>query len=426
MARIALLAGSNGPPSVKLDNLRFVYDDVDRLAAVLQKAPASYDRIEIVPRGRSARDALESFETLASQATYGDSLLFYFSGHGLVKNQQLYLIWENTDLNRLVTTALPISSVKTVFANSNRAQARLMVLDCCRSGAAGELVFGKATESDFAEPLIEAAREGASVIIAACSKNAVTREIPHLKSGLLTHLLVSALSDRFSEADRDKDGLLSLSDFIGWCADETLALNRSNALSEPLEKPELYGEIRGDVFLTVHRLKNIFISVAGQWLFRPKGHPEAAWTVVRETPGDVSCRQDDEVYRLVVDSDVRDRELYGVAHLRNLPALREMCLSRCKNVTDAGLAHLQGLVGLKSLDLKECDRVTDAGLAHLQGLVGLKSLNLMECEELTDAGLAHLRGLTGLQSLSLEKCPRVTDAGVQELQKALHRCHVRR
>src|SRR5262249_1211605 len=91
-------------------------------------------------------------------------------------------------------------------------------------------------------------------IIAACSKNAITREVPALGSGYLTHLLVSALSDGFKDADRDNDGLLSLNDFIGWCASQTLAFNQHKASEERLEYPELYGEMRGDVFLTVHRV----------------------------------------------------------------------------------------------------------------------------------------------------------------------------
>jgi len=253
MARLALLAGSNGPSSAKLDTLQFVHSDVDRLAAALSTSPAGYDNVEIVEKGKSAKDALAQFESLASRSKYGDVLFFYFSGHGHVLRQQLFLIWEDTDLTRPVTTALPISQLKTVFANA-RAQARLMVLDCCRSGAAGELVFAKGHEDGMAEPLIEAAREGASAIITACSKNAITRELPELKSGYLTHLLVSALSDRIHEADRDKDGLLSLNDFLGYCAEETQTFNRRNTLPEPLEYPELYGEIRGDVYLTVHRV----------------------------------------------------------------------------------------------------------------------------------------------------------------------------
>jgi hypothetical protein len=162
-------------------------------------------------------------------------------------------------------------------------------------------------------------------------------------------------------------------------------------------------------------VREIEVSVPGEWSARPANDPTAGWTAVRKTPGQVSVRPH-EVYHLTVSDGVTDRQLVGLGHLRSLTSLQSLNLLGCKLVTDAGLAHLRGLTALRSLDLWECERVTDAGLAHLRGLTALRSLDLWGGEQVTDAGLAHLRGLNALRHLNLQDCRQVTDAGLAHLR----------
>ncbi|WP_177226681.1 caspase, EACC1-associated type [Saccharopolyspora shandongensis] len=72
----------------------------------------------------------------ASQAT--DALLFYYVGHGLVSaGNELYLATRDTDhfARALATKALPFSAVRDALTDS-RAQAVVVILDCCFSGRA--------------------------------------------------------------------------------------------------------------------------------------------------------------------------------------------------------------------------------------------------------------------------------------------------
>lgn len=253
MARYAFLTGHNGPQDSGLDNLQFVGNDVKRMDTVLRHPPASYDVVEVTPTGVSPADTLVRFEAMASQCGFNDTLVFYFSGHGHYQRGQLYLIWENTDLNRLVSTSLPISLVKSVFAHS-KSRVRLLILDCCHSGAAGEAQFSKGARTPYGNPLFEAARDSASLILTACGRNSMTREIPALESGYLTHLLVEALSSRFAEVDMDQDGLLSVQEFVEWCSRETAAFNQRQPRDARIDPPEIYGDFRSAVYLTAHRV----------------------------------------------------------------------------------------------------------------------------------------------------------------------------
>jgi hypothetical protein len=96
-------------------------------------------------------------------------------------------------------------------------------------------------------------------------------------------------------------------------------------------------------------------------------------------------------------------------------AIRELDLSGCKKITNAGIQHIWGLTALQSLNLSCCYNITDVGLNHFSSLTALQSLDLSYCRQITDAGLNHLSSLTALQSLNLRVCRQITDAGLNHL-----------
>ena len=112
-------------------------------------------------------------------------------------------------------------------------------------------------------------------------------------------------------------------------------------------------------------------------------------------------------------SNITNRDLLL---LKDLPGLKQLNLSGCRKLTDAGIAHLQHITSLKQLDLSMCDNLTDVGIAHLQYLTSLQQLNLSGCENITDAGIAHLKNLTSLQRLELIDCSRLTGAKFDHLK----------
>lgn len=111
-------------------------------------------------------------------------------------------------------------------------------------------------------------------------------------------------------------------------------------------------------------------------------------------------------------SDVTDEGLKVVATMTNLKQLR---LTGCSRITDAGLAHLSKLTKLTDLCLNDT-KITDAGLVHLSKMKSLQSLELGWTKGISDAGLVHLSDLTELIYLGLSKT-QVTDAGLVHLQK---------
>jgi hypothetical protein len=79
-------------------------------------------------------EILEAVEEFFESAEPDDTLLFYYSGHGLSRDQELYLCAQNTDPSRLRSTAVSGRGLKDIVGSSScLAQAKILVLDCCYS-----------------------------------------------------------------------------------------------------------------------------------------------------------------------------------------------------------------------------------------------------------------------------------------------------
>lgn len=107
----------------------------------------------------------------------------------------------------------------------------------------------------------------------------------------------------------------------------------------------------------------------------------------------------------------------GLKHLARMPALEELNLGSCDNISDIGMAYLtDGGSALRSLDVSFCEKIGDPALVHIsQGLFQLRSLSLNHCQ-ITDEGLARLaKNLHGLETLNIGQCDRITDAGLESI-----------
>lgn len=245
--KAAFVLGANAQEVEGLNTLKYCKDDVALISEALVSSHSGFN-VEKLDSSQSAYEIIKQFENYANTVKAGDTLLFHFSGHGYLKRGQLYLVIDSSDLRNPVSTCIPVTLLKTIFSNS-AASVRIMVLDCCHSGGAAEGVFYKQVSQKVSDTLAQAAQAGASLVLAACGKTSIARELDSLKNGYLTSKFASALMEDFSIADRDQDGLLSLQDLMGWLNDETIRHNEAN-VNEQVDMPELYGDMRGDVYFT--------------------------------------------------------------------------------------------------------------------------------------------------------------------------------
>lgn len=79
-------------------------------------------------------EILEETSLFFHHAEPGDTVLFYFSGHGRSDSESLYLCATNTDPARLAGTAVSNELISKMITLSSAA-AKIVVLDCCEAGA---------------------------------------------------------------------------------------------------------------------------------------------------------------------------------------------------------------------------------------------------------------------------------------------------
>ncbi|MBB2948549.1 hypothetical protein FB565_008332 [Actinoplanes lutulentus] len=92
-----------------------------------------FDEVELLsehPRFESARAVNRFF----SEAGEDDVLLFYFSGHGLTRNDTFFMCSRDTDTKLLLSTAISGQELGS-YVGESPARQKILIFDCCHSGA---------------------------------------------------------------------------------------------------------------------------------------------------------------------------------------------------------------------------------------------------------------------------------------------------
>ncbi|MFD0200144.1 MULTISPECIES: caspase, EACC1-associated type [Saccharothrix] len=135
MGRHALLVATGEYEDVRLSRLRAPEQDVERLAAVLEDSDVGgFTTVEVL-RDRADHEIRRAVEDLLAPREADDLVLLYFSCHGLTTAaRRLYFAASNTVQDRPAGTAIPRSFLNEQLEDC-RASGRILLLDCCFSGA---------------------------------------------------------------------------------------------------------------------------------------------------------------------------------------------------------------------------------------------------------------------------------------------------
>ncbi len=134
---------------------------------------------------------ISRIEQLASNAEPGDTLLFYYAGHGHIFNDEPYLILPNTKPEDIVGTALPLRSISHVLRNKGKINIR--IFDACHSGYD---VRDPQTSDDrgFIARVINEPSEG-WITLAACRADEFSYPIPEFGNGAFTKALCDSIKE---------------------------------------------------------------------------------------------------------------------------------------------------------------------------------------------------------------------------------------
>ncbi|MGQ0604697.1 MAG: caspase, EACC1-associated type [Anaerolineales bacterium] len=150
----------------------------------------------------------EEIEAFYVDRRKDDLTLLYFSGHGVKDiDGELYFAMANTRLNRIRSTAIKAHDVNALMRRS-RAQTKLLVLDCCYSGAFALGMTVKSAqylaERDYFEGRGTAILTASSAIQYAFEGEAVTGEGTQ---SVFTRVLIAGIES--GAADLNGDGVIT-------------------------------------------------------------------------------------------------------------------------------------------------------------------------------------------------------------------------
>ena len=205
-----LLVGVNQYQDPNLSSLHYSALDCQGLGEALKEATASFANKEViihhdfVSNRPQIAQVQASIKQIVTSAQEGDTILFYFSGHGILETQtqQVALCLADTDTKQLLTTGLPLNDLLKQLTNCPASQ-QLVWLDACHSG--GMTLQGTASLADPSSQLVEVLRHKAAestgfYALLSCDRTQQSWEFPELGHGVFTYYLMRGLRGEAADA----------------------------------------------------------------------------------------------------------------------------------------------------------------------------------------------------------------------------------
>ncbi|MGH6836222.1 MAG: caspase family protein [Methylocella sp.] len=188
MRKVAFLVGNNTcPKDTSIPPLRFAQNDARKLADVLQDPDTCGFETKLY-LNQPSQDVLTDLEQISGQLMEDDTLLFYYSGHGKLRGDELCLVSNESTTVSLVATSIRARLVLEYFQRS-LARRRILILDCCHSGAIGHNYKG----GDAKSALEGLAHGFGSYILTASTAIQLAEEREKDGHGVFTKALIDCL-----------------------------------------------------------------------------------------------------------------------------------------------------------------------------------------------------------------------------------------
>ena len=203
MGKYALLIGV-GEYGKGLSPLPAAANDVAALKEVLENPnKGGVDEVKLLVN--PAHDEMRrEIDLWLQKRSRTDLSVLFFSGHGLKDaRRNLHFAACNTENELILSTAVPASFVRECIRNS-KSKYQVLILDCCFSGAFGDLVARDAGEVNLQEQL---GAEG-HVVLASTSWTDYSFEEKGASLSIYTRYLIEGISS--GAADANGDGVITV------------------------------------------------------------------------------------------------------------------------------------------------------------------------------------------------------------------------
>lgn len=230
-----ILVGVNQYQDEQIPCLRYSALDCQGLGEALNAATQGFPQRDVKIHNDFANqqplleDVRTSLKQVASATKSIDTVLFYFSGHGMLEpsSQQVVLCLKDTQKDNLIETGLKLQELLQLLENC-AAQQQLVWLDACHSGSMTLLGARGETPIDPqlnpTQELVEVLRQRAAkrkgfYALLSCDQGQQSWEFPQLKHGVFTYYLIRGLRGEAA----DSQGIIEADGLYRYVYHQTLA-----------------------------------------------------------------------------------------------------------------------------------------------------------------------------------------------------------
>ena len=188
-----------------LPSLQYSALDCQGLGEALKEATASLKEKEViihhdfVTQRPQIADVRQSINKIVSSAADNDTILFYFSGHGILESTtgQVVLCLADTKTEQLLDTGLPLNTLLKQLSSCAASQ-QLVWLDACHSGGMTLRGTSKISLPNPSSQLVKVLRNKAAeskgfYALLSCDQTQQSWEFPELGHGVFTYYLMRGL-----------------------------------------------------------------------------------------------------------------------------------------------------------------------------------------------------------------------------------------
>jgi len=207
-----LIASSRFPNEPDLPPLQFPENDVDGLNEVLRSEERGNFYKVVVLKNVPHHEATLEIHKILSEARKDDLVLIYYSGHGKVNSQRrLHLTMSDTVINALGYTSIPIETIKSLTEEFPSINRKVIILDCCYSGLAGDAFTRKGSLDDQFKAMFGGS---GTFLMTASTAFQEANERPEDQYGVFTKHIIGGI--RSGEADPDNHGVITMNDLYNY------------------------------------------------------------------------------------------------------------------------------------------------------------------------------------------------------------------
>lgn len=140
-----------------------------------------------------AIDIIREVTNLVERSEDGDSILFFFAGHGVAIDGKTYLVLPNTSRSNVPDTSLKLADIEYFLSKNKRFNIR--IFDCCHSGEGSREAVPIAAADSFIRAILSGGTD-CSMTLASCAIHEKSYYDEALGHGIFTSSLIDAIKEQ--------------------------------------------------------------------------------------------------------------------------------------------------------------------------------------------------------------------------------------